>query len=56
MKQAVIITFIFLFSIIQAFSQTHKAVRFDGLYQSETDNNSRHFLRFYSDSTVISVT
>ncbi len=56
MKQSVIITFIFLFSIIQAFSQTHKAVRFDGLYQSETNNNSRHFLRFYSDSTVISVT
>jgi hypothetical protein len=56
MKRAEIITFIFLFSIFQAFSQTPKTVRFDGLYQSETYNNFRYFLRFYSDSTVISAT
>ena len=35
--------------------ETQQEIRFDGLYQSETDIDSRKFLRFYSDSTVISV-
>jgi len=55
MKQNIIFVFLFCISTIQVFSQTHKGVRFDGLYQSESDSESKHFLRFYSDSSVISV-
>lgn len=56
MKQTLIFVFLFCISTTQVFSQTQKAVRFDGLYQTETSEESdrRHFLRFYADSTVIS--
>jgi hypothetical protein len=30
-------------------------IRYDGLYQSETEGNIRNFLRFYSDGTVLEV-
>lgn len=56
MRQSFIIVFLFCISAIQVFSQSSIEVRFDGLYQSGTNGDSRYFLRFYSDSTVISVT
>ncbi len=56
MKQTIIIVFLFCLSTIQVFSQINKRLRFDGLYQSATEGDSRKFLRFYADGTVISVT
>ncbi|NLT52714.1 MAG: hypothetical protein GXX85_17560 [Ignavibacteria bacterium] len=53
MKQNIIFVFLFCISTIQIFPQSHKGVRFDGLYQTQTDIESRHYFRFYSDSTVI---
>lgn len=41
---------------LEVYSQTKESLRFDGLYQTETDGDSRSFLRFYEDGTVISVT
>ena len=56
MKQTIIFVFLFCISPIPVFSQSRVGLRFDGLYQSVSESDSRHFLRFYSDSTVISVT
>lgn len=47
--------FVFSISIYNVNSQTKSLIRFDGLYQSETEDNSREFLRFYDDGTVLSV-
>ena len=51
-----LILILLLISTIQVFSQTLKEVRFDGLYQSETEGDYRSFLRLYSDGTVLSIT
>jgi hypothetical protein len=55
MKYALMIFFVFSISIYNVNSQTKSLIRFDGLYQSETEDNSREFLRFYDDGTVLSV-
>ena len=58
MKNTLILVFLFCVSTIQVFSQNQNTVRFDGLYQTETSEESdlRAFLRFYADSSVISTT
>ena len=57
MKRTILFAFLFCISAIQVFSQTNMKVRFDGLYQTELNikSDSRRFLRFYSDNTVLSV-
>jgi len=63
MKKIQLILFFLIIISFNAYSQSgvitqSGVVRFDGLYQTETDSveHYRSFLRFYADSTVISVT
>jgi len=44
------------FSISVVFTSCTKNVRFDGFYQTQSKEDYKSFLRFYSDSTVLSVT
>lgn len=55
MKHLVVVSII-LIATFRVYSQDSTKVRFDGVYQTETRNNTRSFLRFYPDGTVISAT
>ena len=46
---------IIIFKSFNVSSQTNEFIRFDGVYQSETQGDYRQFIRFYQDGTVITV-